>query len=237
MRLTAVFAFVILRSVLSGAPAEKPPLSHAMMGVANGCFVETVVFLDHWKEANGAEAWARLLQWGARAEEEAVMGHAVAICEARGALWSWDLNHGWAKLPIDPAQREAVEAVAVPVLKKYPRVTAQFPTYRFDFPQPTEAAPPVAQLANPNLMLRDASIVGARLAASRPVNVVRFTYGLGEEKNESAAVVFLFHGRYCVYMPELGTVPFRVRGGVENLRLIQELLRRAFPGATGLRKL
>jgi hypothetical protein len=49
--------------------------------------------------------------------------------------------------------------------------------------------------------------------------------------------VFVFHGRYCIYVPEIGTVPFRVRGDVANLRLIQDLLRRGFPGVTGVTKL
>jgi hypothetical protein len=38
-------------------------------------------------------------------------------------------------------------------------------------------------------------------------------------------------------VPEVGTVPFRTRGSVENLRLVQELLRRIFPGTGGLKKL
>ena len=217
--------------------AEKPPLAHAMIGVKNGCFVETVAFLDHWKETFGAESWARLLQWGAREDEEVVMGHAVAICEARGALWAWDINYGWSRLAINPAQREAVEDVVVPIVRKYPRVNARFPTYRHDFAQNPAAAPPVPHLTEPNTSIRDASLVGARLAKHRPVNVVRFSYGPEGARRESAAAVFVFHGRYCVYVPEMGTVPFRVRTSVENIRTIQELLRRGFPGVTGVRKL
>jgi hypothetical protein len=220
-----------------GAPKEKPPLQHSMLGVANGCFVETIAFLDRWHESHGADAWARLLQWGAREDEEVVMGHAVAICESRGALWSWDSNFGWAKLQLDLAQRDNVATVAAPVLKRYPGVTARFPTYRFDFPQTPGAAAPVVQLTATNTALRDASIVGAQLAKKRPVNVVRFSYGPDEAKQESAAAVFVFHGRYCVYVPEMGTVPFRVRGDVANLRLIQDLLRRAFPGVSGVKRL
>ena len=225
-------------AVVSGAEAaEAPPLRHALMGVANGCFVETVAFLDHWQESAGPEAWARMLQWGARADDEVVTGHAVAICEARGALWSWDMNFGWSKLPVPAEQRETPEIVALPVLAKYPKVSAVFPTYRFDFPQTAAAVPPSAQLANPNLGIRDASLAGERLARHRPVNVVRFSYPAGGETKESAAAVFVFHGRYCIYVPEMGTVPFRVRGGVENLRLIQEALRRVFPGAIDVQKL
>ncbi len=238
VRTFAKYVAGLLLLVISAfaAPAEKPPLNHPMMGVANGCFVETVAFLDHWKQVNG-DAWARLLQWGARSEDEVVMGHAVAICEARDALWSWDINHGWNRLPVETAQRETVESVAAPVLKKYPKVSARYPTYRFDFPQTPAGTPPMADLANSNTALRDASVVGAQLSRARPVNVVRFTYGSGEEKRESAAAVFVFHGRYCVYVPEAGTVPFRVHTGVENLRVIQELLRRIFPGASDVRKM
>jgi hypothetical protein len=222
----------------SAAPVEKPPLRHDMLGVKNGCFVETVAFLDRWTEANGAEAWARLLQWGAREDEEVVMGHAVAVCESRAALWCWDSNFGWTKLAVDPAQREHADVVAPPIWRKYPKVNARLPLYRVDFPQPPSAVAPVAQLTNANTAIRDASIVAAQLAKKRPVNAVRFSYGAeGAEKRESAAAVFVFHGRYCVYVPEMGTVPFRVKGDVANVRLIQDLLRRAFPGVTGVTKL
>jgi len=226
-----------LWSVARAAPTEKPPLQHAMLGVKNGCFVETVALLDRWSDTLGQDAWARLLQWGAREDEEVVMGHAVAICEARGVLWSWDSNFGWSRLPVGIADREKVELVADPVLKRYPRVTARYPAYRFDFPQNPAGSAPTPQLTNSNPAIRDASIVGARLAERRPVNVVQFSYGTEDAKSESAAAVFVFHGRYCVYVPEFGTIPFRVRGDVANLRLIQEQLRRVLPGVSGLKKI
>ncbi|MDO8539700.1 MAG: hypothetical protein Q7S40_04605 [Opitutaceae bacterium] len=224
-------------AVATTRAAEKPPLNHPLMAVSNGCFVETVAFLDHWKQDKGGETWARMLQWGAKPEDEVPIGHAVAICESAGALWCWDINHGWRRLPADPGQRENVDVVAAPILAKYPKTTARYPTYRFDFPQAASATPPAAQPANPNHALRDASIVGAQLARTRPVNVVRFSHGSGEEKRESAAAVFVFHGRYCIYVPEIGTVPFRTRGSVENLQLIQQALRRMFPGVGAVRKL
>ena len=237
-RRTIITGLALLLAGAAGAgPAEKPPLSYAMMGVANGCFVETVAFLDRWSEANGPEAWARLLQWGAREDEEVVMGHAVAVCEARGALWCWDSNFGWSKLAVDVAQREEAAVVAAPVLKRYPRMTARFPTYRFDFPQTPKDPKPSPQLTATNTAVRDVSIVAAQLAKKRPVNAVRFSYGPDDAKRESAAAIFVFHGRYCVYVPEVGTVPFRVRGDVANVRLIQDLLRRGFPGVTGVTKL
>ncbi len=235
---------VTVNSPAVGAPAPRPalstvprpPLMHAPMGVAGGCFVESVALLDAWREARGAEAWARLLQWGAREDDEIVAGHAVAVCESGGVLWCWDVNFGWSKLPVECAQREEPAVIAAPILRKYPRIAASFPLYRHDFPQTPGAPEPAPAAIEAGAALRDARIVGARLAAARPVNVVRFTHGAGEEKREGAAVVFVFHGRYCIYVPEAGTVPFRVRGGVGNLRLVQDLLRRVLPGVSGVRK-
>lgn len=232
----------MLTAAMAGAEAAqrpmKPPLEHAMMGVANGCFVETVAFLDHWKEKHGTDAWARLLQWGAREDEEVVMGHAVGVCQLHDVLWSWDINFGWRPLTVSPTERDHAAVVAVPIVAAYTRIRARYPTFRFDFPQNPAASAPKARLAEANSSIRDASLVGQTLARHRPVNVVVFSWGRAEEpKKESAAAVFVFHGRYCVYVPELGTVPFRARTSVENLRTIQELLRRGLPGVTNLRKL
>ncbi len=223
-------------TIAAPAPVPRAPLLHAPMGVANGCFVESVAFLDGWAGAKGAEAWARLLQWGAREEDEIVAGHAVAVCEADGTLWCWDVNHGWAKLPTDSAQRGDPTITSAMILRKYPRVTARFPIYRHDFPQAPSATASAAPGAETNSSLRDAKLVGARLAGARPVNVLRFEHGGSDAPRESGAVVFVFHGRYCVYVPEVGTVPFRTRSSVENVRLIQDLLRRMLPGVTGVRK-
>jgi hypothetical protein len=233
-----LFGGLFLATLAHGAGAEKPPLQHDMMSVANGCFVESVAFLDHWHEAFGGEAWARMLQWGAKEEDELVAGHAVAVCEARGKLWCWDINFGWKPVPVAAAQKENIDAVAKPVVARYPAVTARFPVYRFDFEQPPSAAAPPAQPAAENSAIRDASIVGERLARHRPVTVVRFARPAGSATEEGAAVIFNFHGRYCVYVPELGTTPFvHVRGSVENLRLAQQVLNRLMPGVTGVKKL
>lgn len=226
--------FVTLAGAMGAA--EKPPMMHAPMAVANGCFVESVALLDAWQEKAGADTWAKLLRWGAKEEEEVVAGHAVAVVERQGKVWCWDVNFGWAALAVDVAQREAVDVVAAPVVARYAKVKAQFPLYMADFPQ-TPAAVSVAQLANANPAIRDASIVGERLARRRPVNVVVFTQSEGAAARENAAAVFVFGGRYCIYVPERGTVPFRVQGGVENLRLIQQALRRMVGNVGVVRKL
>ena len=64
MKLVAkLFAGLLVACAVVGA-AEKPPFAHAPMGVANGCFVESVAMLDAWQETMGAEAWAKMLRWG-----------------------------------------------------------------------------------------------------------------------------------------------------------------------------
>jgi hypothetical protein len=232
----AKFWAVLVAASTALVAAEKPPMAHAPMGVANGCFVESVALLDAWRERAGAESWAKLLRWGAKEEEEVVAGHAVAVVERQGKLWCWDVNIGWAALPVDSAQRNLVDLVAGPVVARYPKVTVQFPLYMADFPQPPGGLV-AAQPSSVNPAIRDVSAVAERLARRRPVNVVVFTQGSGGAARENAAAVFVFGGRYCVYVPDRGTVPFRVQGGVENLRLIQQLLRRITGDVGVVRKL
>jgi hypothetical protein len=220
----------------SSRTAEKPPLVHEMMGVANGCFVESIAFLDHWQETFGAETWAKMVQWGAKEDDELVAGHAVAVCETRGKFWCWDINFGWKPLPIEAHERENIDAVAASILARYPKISARFPLFRTDFAQAPAGAPPVGQPAEANTSIRDASLVGERLARHRPVTVVRFTRSSGE--SEGAAAIFMYHGRYCIYVPEIGTTPFvRIRGSVDNLRLAQQALNKLLPGITGLKKM
>lgn len=230
---TVIGLGVFLATVSLGLAAEKPPMSYVPLRVANGCFVETVAMLDEWQGKMGGEAWAKMLRWGAKEEEEVVAGHAVAVVEMRGKLWCWDVNFGWAALPMDAAQRENAETVVVPVVARYAKVKAQYPSYFADFPQAAGAAPKLtdpASGAEGNAALRDVLAVAERLAHRRPVTVVTFSYGPEGSPRASAAAVFVFGGRYCVYVPEIGTVPTRARGGVENLRMIQTILRRMCPG-------
>jgi hypothetical protein len=228
-----VFFFVWcgwLAAALPGA-AEPPPFPHEPLNVANGCLVESICFYDQFRERFGADAWVRVLQWGAKEEDEVVAGHAVAVFVYQDRLWAWDINYGYLPLDLPPAQREDVARVSPLILVRYPRITARYPLYRFDFPQPPDASPPAARLLDDNRAIRDASVVAAKLAAHRPVNLVQFSYRENGETRQSAAAVFVFHGRFCVYTADQGTVPFLAQGSVRNLRLIQEALRRIHHGA------
>src|SRR5690606_4174311 len=62
-RVCAAVCVVLLLSV-SGMRAAVGPFPHERMGVANGCFVESVAFGDDLREREGEGVWYRLLQWG-----------------------------------------------------------------------------------------------------------------------------------------------------------------------------
>ncbi len=218
--------------VLAAPPAALFP--HESLNVANGCLVESIFFYDQFRERFGGDAWVRVLQWGAKEADEVVAGHAVAVFLWHGRLWSWDVNFGFLPLEVSAAQREDVDGISALIVAKYPRITARYPLYRFDFPQQPEPDPPEGRPLDDNSAVRDASVVAAKLARHRPASLVLFSYHENGEVRQSAAAVFMFHGRFCVYTPEGGTVPFHAVGSVRNLRLIQEALRRIHPGAVVL---
>lgn len=237
-RLAAVvLGTLLLASGADGAPAKKAPFPHARIGVANGCFVESVAFGDTLQELFGGETWYRVLQWGAKEDDEVVAGHAVTVFDYKGKLWSYDINYGFTQLATDLAHREDVATVAKEVTAPYlARVTPRYPLYRQDFRQPPDGKIPAPFDGVVDTNLRDAGLVAERLAKHRPVALVEFTYPKGDETVRSAAAVFVYGGRLCVYTSENGTVPFRTTMlSVRNLRQLQDLLRRVYPGATGLK--
>ena len=238
-RRTGILAWCAVLAV-GGAAAprasggEPPPVRYRAMGVANGCFVESVACYDAYRERFGEGGWARVLQWGAREDEVMVAGHAVAVFETAGVLWCWDVNFGWAPLAVPPGERENAPVVAAPIVANYPRVTALYPILWDGGAQEPEAGPPGAAAADAE-GARYARVVAERLARHRPVNLVEFTLPGDGDARIREAVVFVFGGRMCVYAPESGTTLFRARSSVWNVRLTQEMVRRLFPGAERIR--
>jgi len=215
---------------------ERPPVHYEPMRVANGCFVESVACFDLFRENAGEDSWERVLQWGAEEAEVMVAGHAVAIVESSERLWCFDINHGWSALPVDAAQRDAAAVVAAPVLAKYPRITAFYPVLWSDAIQPP--GPAYSEPASSEEIAHDAGLVAARISRHRPVNLVEFSVPENGGLRTSEAVIFVFGGRMCVYAPEQGTVIFRApRTTVGNIRLVQDMLRRMFPGSERVRAL
>ena len=217
--------------------AERPPFRYETMGVANGCFVESVACYDAYHEKFGEGGWVRVLQWGAKEDEVMVAGHAVAVFETAGVLWCWDVNFGWTPLSIALSERENAALVAAPIVAKYPRVTALYPILWDGGIQVPDAGPQGAAAATEAEGAQYARIVATRLARHRPVNLVEFTQSGDGEPRTREAVVFVFGGRMCVYAPEMGTPLFRARSSVWNVRLTQEMVRRLFPGAERIRSI
>jgi hypothetical protein len=224
-------------AVAASVVAQPPPCNYSPMGVANGCFVESVACLDAFHEAIGGDGWGRVLLWGAREEEVMVAGHAVAVLVAADALWCWDVNHGWMRLPVPEARRGDAAAVAAPVVANYPRVTALYPMLWDDGGQAPEAPPPGAEPAGEASGRQDAQQAAARLSRHRPVNLIEIIRLKDGETRTSEAIVFIFGGRMCVYSPETGTITFHVRSSVWNVRLTLEMVRSIFPGVQRVRTL
>jgi hypothetical protein len=235
-------AILIALSVQGRAQAVrvKPPFPHETLGLSNGCFVESVCFYDHYREIFGVDPWVRVLQWGAKENDETVAGHAVAVFELSGQLWAWDINFGFLPLDVPLESRDDVARVASPIVAKYPGIVPQYPLYRYDAaPQPPEAHLPEVLATHEVAAFRDATLAGTRLGAHRPVNVVQFSYVDGSGATlPSAATVFVFNGKVCVYFPERGTYPFILpHVTVLNLRQLQPAFRRVYPGAFDLKSL
>lgn len=219
------------------ASAQQQPVSYAAMHVQNGCFVESIACFDTFHDAAGDDAWERVLLWGAREDEVMVAGHAVAVLESDGALWCWDINHGWMRLSVDPSERDNAAVVSVPVLANYPRVTAIYPMLWNDDAQVPEAGPPGGDPSDGAGGSRDAALAATRLARHRPVNLIEISQVENGESRVSDAVVFVFGGRMCIYAPRMGTVTFHARSSVWNVHLVLEMVRRLFPGVEQVRSL
>lgn len=234
VRATALFvAMMLLPAFLAAGPG---PFAYTRIGVANGCFVESVAFGDELRTRFGGDVWYRLLQWGAKEDEEVVAGHAVVVFEHAAQLWSYDINHGFKALEAHPSQRADVALVAKEATAPYiDKILPRYPIYREDFPQEPDPAPPAPKGDVEESDLRDAGLVAARLARHRKVKWVEFTYPKDGVPTRGAAVAFIFNGRLCVYSAPYGTVPFRVKAlSVQNLWQLQEVLRRIHPGAGNL---
>jgi hypothetical protein len=221
------------------SPRMGAPFPYETLGVANGCLVESICFYDHFQENFGTEPWVRVLQWGAKENDEVVAGHAVVAFELNGQLWAWDVNFGFMPLDVPPESKEDIAQVASPITAKYPDIQPYFQMYRQDFPQQPEARLPEVLATNEVAAIRDATLAGARLGAHRPVNVLQFFYvDDSGVKQQSAAVAFIFNGQVCIYFPERGTYRFFFPHlTVLNMSQLQWAVRRLYPRTVALQSL
>ncbi|HLP03689.1 MAG TPA: hypothetical protein VK163_16800 [Opitutaceae bacterium] len=218
----------------AGAPrAERTPFKFDRLNVENSCFVDSVRFADTYlggRESKGSR-WVRVLRWGNLAEDDAAgPGHAVAVFQWRGALFVYDINFGVRRLSVPAARREDRREVEAAVFSLYPQFK-QIGAALLDDSWTTRRPALLGTDDGPvTPSYRDAYRVAKILSKQREVRLVRFSYRDKKgERRESAATVFLFDRRLCVYVPEHGTmVQKQVLPAIDDDVLIRARLRRCF---------
>jgi hypothetical protein len=220
-------------------PKMKPPFAYESLGVRNSCFVESVHFYDvytAWR-AEGDASWVRVLQWGNQEGDYKISsGHAVAVYVAKGKLCGYDINFGFWPIDVPVEKRADLTEVGPKVFVHYPQFKPVFARYRKDFQQQSPTKPPDFLFYHAKQDVRDVTRVASELGRYRPVSVVEFNYQENGVRQESAAAVFVFGGRLCVYLPRGGTHISRplVRA-FHDLNLASYVIRRLYPGATDIR--
>ncbi|MFT3831260.1 MAG: hypothetical protein QM691_16300 [Opitutaceae bacterium] len=224
-------------SAMAGEPrAAKTPFKFDRLNVENSCFVDSVRFADAYlggREAKGSR-WVRVLRWGNLAEDDAAgPGHAVAVFQWRGALFVYDINFGVRKLSVPTERREDRREVEAAVFSLYPQFKQTGAALLDDSWTTRRPALLGADDGAVTPSYRDAYRAAKILSKQREVRLVRFSYrDKRGERRESAAAVFLYGRKLCVYVPERGTVVQKqVLPAIDDDALVRERLRRCF-GAT-----
>jgi len=220
-------------------PKMKPPFPYESLGVHNSCFVESVHFYDvysAWRVAGDA-SWVRVLQWGNRDGDYKIStGHAVAVYVADGKLCGYDINFGFWAINLAVEKHADVTEVGPKVFAHYPQFKPVFARYREDFPQPPPSKPPEFLFYHANPDVREATRVASELGRYRPVSVVEFAYVEKGAKQVSAAAVFVFGGRLCIYFPRGGThISTPLVRAFHDLDMAGFVIKKLYPDAIDIR--
>lgn len=235
-------------SSVSPATAAKPPAArspapfpYAPLKVRNACFVESVHFYDEYLAGKhgGADPWARVLQWGNDNGnlQEIGLGHAVAICRVGDVLWMYDVNHGFVPLRTPVGKRDDITEVGPEVFARYPQFKPIFVSYREDLMPSRPDTIPRYVSSSGNADIRDAAKVANALGNHRVVRVLVFSCAdpRSGQMRPSAAVLFAFGRRLCVYFPSRGTHLSRLRAGsLDDLAAAARIVRNVYPAAVGV---
>jgi len=223
------------------APMAKP-FRYAPLGVRNSCLVESVRFYDvfHTPALGGAGGWVRVLQWGNEAGtlvRPLTLGHAVAVCLVRDVLWMYDVNFGFVPLSTAPANRNDTAAIESEILAKYRLSNPKYVIYHQNLlPEPTQL-PQKFTYTTGNADVREATRVASELGRHRPTRVVGFVYhdNHARRTEASAATLFEFDRRLCVYFPAQGTLTTELSpDSLKDVKQVATIIRQMFPGATDI---
>lgn len=211
---------------------RPPPFPFETLKLPNDCFIEAVRFHDAYFAAapEGKDRWLQLFQFGSKIDDATTgTGHSVAIFQWKGRLDYFDTNQGIVALPVPPKQRNDMGKIAPLIYARYPHLQPVMPMLLCD----------VWQLKRPGLKgeteaveteaCRQALRVAQDLARVRETRVVRFSYLKDGQRRETAAAVFVFEGRLCLYVPDVGTILGAAPlASVNDLGLIRHKLARSF---------
>ena len=220
-------------------PKMKPPFPYESLGVRNSCFVESVHFYDvytAWK-VGGDAGWVRVLQWGNQEGDYKIStGHAVAVYVAEGRLYGYDINFGFWPIDVPVEKRADLSEIRPKVFAHYPQFKPVFGRYREDFSQQVPPKPPEFLFYHANPDVRDATRVASELGRYRPVSVVEFSFLEKGARQESAAAIFVFGGRLCIYFPRGGThISNPLVRAIHDLNLASYVIKRLYPGVTNIK--
>ena len=214
-----------------------PPFTYESLGVRNSCFVESVHFYDVYRANNpeGGGGWVRVLQWGNEdGDYQISSGHVVAIYETEGKLCGYDVNLGFWPVAVPVGKQADLSEVGPEVFARYPQFRPVFARYRRDFEQEVPLKRPAFLFKNENSDVRDASRVASELGRFRPASAISFSYTDKGVGHESAAAVFVFEGRLCVYLPQGGThVSSELVRVVHGFGPASAVIKKFYPDATG----
>lgn len=217
----------------------RAPRSYVPLAVRNSCFVESVHFCDFYdaRRVGGPDGWARVLEWGDRQNDDTVRGgHAVAVYTYKNRLWVYDINHGFLSLAPPVGHRLDLTEVTPQIFKRYPQMKAALARYVDEVPQFREKNGPDYTRGATTQELHDALRVAVELGMFRPVRVVEFISPVDSYLRPCAATVFQYGDKLCLYSPSSGTRAVDIPlAGIDNLRLIQQLVRSAFPNAEDIK--
>lgn len=220
-------------------PKMKPPFAYEPLGVRNSCFVESVHFYDVYNawNADGASSWARVLQWGHQEGDYKISsGHAVVVYVADGRLCGYDINYGFWRIDLPFEKRADLTEIGPKVFAHYPQFKPVFARYREDLPQKRPPKPPEFLFYHAKQDVRDATRVASELGRYRPVTVVEFHYTENGAQQDSAAAIFVFGGRLCIYLPRGGThISNALVYTVHDLKLASYVIQRFYPSATEIK--
>jgi hypothetical protein len=222
------------------SPLAKP-FNYTPLGVRNSCLIESVRFYDAFRTParGGAGGWVRVLQWGNEAGslQHITLGHAVAVCLVRDVLWMYDVNFGFVPLGTPVAKRDDLAAIESEILAKYRQTNPKYIIYHPDMLSAPAQLPQKFTYTTGNADVREATRVASEIGRHRETRVVGFVYDdkRAGRTQTSAAALFEFDRRLCIYFPSQGTLTTGLSAdSLKDVQQVAAVIRQMYPGATDI---